>query len=58
MRQHLWCRVNTPNKRLGELLIESDAGQLAELVKYLKKDNTIKQLQEEFFKRADNPSMK
>jgi creatinine amidohydrolase len=55
---HFASDINTPNKRLGELLIESDAGQLAELVKYLKKDNTIKQLQEEFFKRADNPTMK
>ncbi len=46
------------NKRLGELLIEQDAVQLAELVRFLKSDNTIEQLQEEFFKRASNPAGK
>src|SRR5659263_70848 len=51
---HFASDINTPNKRLGELLIGSDAGQLAELIKFLKKDNTIQQLQEEFFKSADN----
>ena len=55
---HFASDINTPNKRLGELLIGSDAGQLAELIKFLKKDNTIQQLQEEFFKKADNPSQK
>jgi creatinine amidohydrolase len=52
---HFASDINTPDKRLGELLIESSAGQLAQLVKYLKTDNTIQQLQEEFQKRADNP---
>jgi creatinine amidohydrolase len=52
---HFASDINTPNKRLGELLISSDAGQLAGLIKFLKKDNSIQQLQEEFFKRADNP---
>lgn len=55
---HFASDVATPDKRLGELLIESDAGQLAELIKFLKTDNTIQQLQEEFFKRADNPVKK
>jgi creatinine amidohydrolase len=55
---HFASDVNTPNKRLGELLINSDAGQLAELIRFLKKDNTIQQLQEEFFKRAQNPTQK
>ncbi len=52
---HFASDINTPDKRLGELLIESSAGQLAQLVKYLKTDNTIQQLQEEFQRRADNP---
>ena len=52
---HFASDINTPNKRLGELLISSDAGQLAELIKFLKKDNSIQQLQEEFFKKAQNP---
>lgn len=51
---HFASDVNTPNKRLGELLINSDGSQLAELIKFLKKDNTIEQLQDEFFKRAQN----
>jgi creatinine amidohydrolase len=55
---HFASDVNTPDKKLGELIIKSDADQMAELVKFLKKDNTIQQLQEEFFRRADNPLKK
>ena len=44
-----------PNARLGELIIEKDAAQLAELIRYLKNNNTIEQLQEEFFDRSDDP---
>jgi creatinine amidohydrolase len=55
---HFASDINTPNKRLGELLITSDAGQLAELIKYLKTNNTIQQLQEEFFKKAENPTQR
>jgi len=47
-----------PNKKLGELMISKDANQLAQLIKYLKSDNKIEQLQEEFFKRAQNPLQK
>ena len=47
-----------PNKKLGELMVTRNAGQLAELIKYLKSNNTIEQLQEEFFNRADNPLKK
>jgi creatinine amidohydrolase len=55
---HFASDINTPNKRLGELLVESESGQLAELIKFLKTDNTIMQLQKEFFLKADNPSKK
>jgi creatinine amidohydrolase len=55
---HFASDINTPDKRLGELLIASDAGQLSELIKFLKKDNTIQQLQEEFFRKAGNPIQK
>jgi len=55
---HFASDSNIPNKRLGELLIASDAGQLAELIKFLKRDNTIQQLQEEFYNRANNPLQK
>lgn len=55
---HFASDSNTPNKRLGELLIDSESGQLAELIKFLKKDNTIEQLQDEFFRRSENPLQK
>jgi creatinine amidohydrolase len=41
--------------KLGELLIEKDAVQLAALIKYLKNSNTVEQLQEEFFRRSADP---
>ncbi len=41
--------------KLGDLLIEKDARQLAELIKYLKNNNTVEALQNEFFRRAENP---
>jgi len=55
---HFASDVADPNKKLGELLIEKDARQLAELVKYLKANNTIEELHNEFNKRADNPLVK
>ena len=55
---HFASDINTPNLKLGELMLKSKSGQIAELVKYLKNNNTIEQLQEEFFRRADNPLQK
>jgi creatinine amidohydrolase len=55
---HFASDVAEPNKKLGELLIEKDARQLAELVKYLKANNTIEELYNEFQRRADNPLVK
>ena len=55
---HFASDFNEPNKRLGELLIKSDADQLAELIKYLKQNNTIEELQNEFFKKSQNPIQK
>jgi creatinine amidohydrolase len=55
---HYASDVAEPSKRLGELLLESEAGQLAVLIKYLKNNNTVEELQEEFNKRADNPLVK
>lgn len=52
---HFASDINTPNKKLGELLITTDANQLAELIKFLKADNTIQELQEQFYKKALNP---
>lgn len=55
---HYASDVAEPDKRLGELLLLSEAGQLASLVKYLKTNNTVEQLQEEFQRRAGNPLQK
>jgi creatinine amidohydrolase len=55
---HYASDVAEPNKRLGELLIEKDATQLAALIKYLKTNNTIEELQNEFSRRAANPLAK
>lgn len=55
---HYASDVAQPNKRLGELLVTSWSDQIAELVKYLKNNNTIKELQDEFNKRAENPLKK
>jgi creatinine amidohydrolase len=64
----IWWYAKYPNhyagngsfysKELGELLINSDAGQLAELIRFLKTDNSIKTLTEEFYNRAKNPVQK
>ena len=64
----IWWYARFPNhyagdgsqysKELGEMLIKSDASQLAELIKYLKTDNSIKKLQEEFNTKAQNPAQK
>lgn len=43
------------NPALGEMLVEKDAAQLAGLIRYLKTSNSVEQLQEEFFDRAENP---
>jgi creatinine amidohydrolase len=64
----IWWYAKFPNhyagdgsqnsKQLGELLINTDASQLAELIRYLKTDNSIEQLQAEFYKRSENPAQK
>lgn len=43
------------NTELGELLINSEAEQLVELIKVLKKDDTILELQNRFYKESENP---
>ena len=55
---HYASDVAEPDKRLGELLISRDANQLSELIRFLKKDNTIEQLHQEFNKKAGNPLLK
>jgi len=52
---HFASDVAQPNEKLGKLLIEKDAAQLAVLVKFMKSDNSIEKLQDEFFRRSQNP---
>ncbi len=47
-----------PDKKLGELLVTKDADQLVSLIKYLKSNNEIERLQNEFYERAENPLKK
>jgi Uncharacterized protein, putative amidase len=61
----IWWYAKFPNhyagdgsqysKELGELLIKSDADQLAELISFLKKDNSIETLTKEFNSKAVAP---
>ncbi len=43
------------NREIGELLLNSRASQLAELIRILKKDKAILKLQREFFDKSENP---
>jgi creatinine amidohydrolase len=43
------------NIELGKLLVDSDAGQLAQLIKKLKQSNKIEELQYMFYKDSANP---
>ena len=64
----IWWYAKYPNhyagdgsfysKELGELLMNTAAGQLTELIRFLKTDNSIKALTEEFYNRAKNPVQK
>ena len=55
---HYASDVAQPDKRLGELLFLSWSDQIASLIKYLKNNNTIEELQKEFNNRAANPLKK
>ena len=61
----IWWYARYPNhyagdgseasKEIGDLLLDDDAEQLAELIKVLKDDDTILELQKEFFEAAKKP---
>ena len=55
---HFASDVAQPDKKLGDLLIEKDAKQLAGLIRQLKSDNSIEKLQDEFYDRSENPLKK
>jgi creatinine amidohydrolase len=44
-----------PNLSIGEKNLESRAKQLAELIQYLKSDHTATELQNKFYREAENP---
>lgn len=44
-----------PNKTIGEMIFKSRSEQLAELVKFLKSDNSATKLQQDFYQKAANP---
>jgi len=46
---------SSPNKEIGELSFKSRAEQLAELIKFLKSDESISTLQDRFYKEAASP---
>lgn len=52
---HFASDVAEPNKRLGELLILSWSDQIAELIKFMKNNTTVQELQDEFSKQSMNP---
>ena len=61
----IWWYANFPNhyagdgsyynKEIGELMINSRVNQLVSLIKSLKTDKNIQELQETFFKQSENP---
>jgi creatinine amidohydrolase len=62
----IWWYAKFPNhyagdgsvasKEIGDLVINTSVNQLVELIKTIKKDNKILELQQEFYKKAENPT--
>jgi creatinine amidohydrolase len=46
---------SSPNREIGEMSFKSRAEQLAELIQFLKSDESISSLQERFYKEATSP---
>ena len=55
---HFAGDVLQANRELGELLVTKDAIQLAELIRYLKNNDTVEELHNEFYNRAEDPLKK
>ncbi|MBN1996174.1 creatininase family protein [candidate division KSB1 bacterium] len=61
----IWWYAKYPNhyagdgsyasKEIGELILNQEANQLVELIKYLKNDDTVLKLQQKFYKEAADP---
>ncbi|MFO8001467.1 MAG: creatininase family protein [Marinilabilia sp.] len=52
--QHYAGDGSQPSDELGELLLNHRAEQLVELIRYLKEDDSIENLQQEFFDRTEH----
>ena len=46
---------SNPNNTIGEMIFKSRAEQLAELIKFLKEDDSASKLQQKFYEQAENP---
>lgn len=46
---------SSPQKTIGDIVIDDEARQLAELIRVLKSDNSISDLQNRFYGEAENP---
>jgi creatinine amidohydrolase len=46
---------SSPNEAIGELSLNSQAEQLAELIKYLKTNDSVSSLQDSFYNQSENP---
>jgi creatinine amidohydrolase len=47
---------SAPNKEIGEMIFKSRSEQLAELVRFLKSDDSATKLQEKFYQEVENPA--
>jgi len=47
--------VSSPNKEIGEMSFKSQSEQLAELIRFLKSDESISSLQDKFYSQSEHP---
>ncbi len=47
---------STPNKEIGKLIIDNSASQLVELIRYLKENDRIRELQDQFYGEGREPT--
>jgi len=46
---------SSPNKEIGEMIFKSRSEQLAELIRFLKSDDSISSLQDQFYSQSEHP---
>jgi len=52
---HYAADATGASKELGEMLINQEADQLVEMLKQVKANKSILELQDEFYKESENP---